>query len=175
MKVDVLREAGYEEALLGLSLSYNRPVEDMPSVAARLAAKGGSHAKFLESIAVWLDVTAPRYWWSQFDTYRIGVTKQSESTMHTLTNTELSASNFQGPISLDVLDALNRFTDMDDLKSAKANLPESFLQRRIICTNYKVISHIYNQRKAHRLEEWHTFCDTVIEQCEYPSFLEEAL
>ena len=83
MNVTVLNEAGYQEALLGLSLSYEQSLDKMPAVAERLAQRDNGHNKFLESIVVWLDVIAPRYWWQEFDTYRIGVSKQSSSTMHT--------------------------------------------------------------------------------------------
>jgi len=65
MKVTILREAGYEEALLGLSLSYGQPVEEMPQVASILYRKDDSESKFLRQICIWLDITAPRYWWQQ--------------------------------------------------------------------------------------------------------------
>ena len=85
MKVEVVNESGYTEALLGLSLSHNQPIENMADVALKLASKDGGHNKFLESIYIWLDITAPRFWWQEADTYRLS-TKQSESTMHTMTN-----------------------------------------------------------------------------------------
>ncbi len=75
MKTKLLHEHGSQEALLGLSLSYDS--EPNIKVANQLAHKQGGHNKFLESIVVWLDITAPRYWWQEFDTYRIGITKQS--------------------------------------------------------------------------------------------------
>jgi len=81
MHTRVIKEAGYEEALLGLSLSFNADLERMPKRAEKLAPLDKGHNKCLESIAVWLDVRAPRYWWQEYDTYRVGVTKQSESTM----------------------------------------------------------------------------------------------
>ena len=80
MKIKILKEAGYDEALLGLSLSYNTKIERMDKVAAKLYCKDGGHNKFLESICVWLDITAARYWWQEFDTYRIGVTKLGSGT-----------------------------------------------------------------------------------------------
>jgi len=82
MRIQVLEESGLSHALLGLSLNKNQPLDNMLTLSDKLASKDGGHNKFLESIAVWLDITAPRYWWSQLDTYRAGVTKQSESTMH---------------------------------------------------------------------------------------------
>lgn len=76
--IEILNESGYEEAMLGLSLSFNQPVSNMKGVSDRLYDKDGGHNKFLESVCVWLDITMPRYWWSEADTYRISVTKQSE-------------------------------------------------------------------------------------------------
>jgi len=171
MKVTILREAGYDEALLGLSLSYNRAVEEMPEVAEKLLARGGSHVKFLESIAVWLDITAPRYWWQQFDTYRVGVSKQSESTMHTILSKSLSQENFEGYIPLDTIQRLNALISYEAFELVKNKLPEGFLQRRIVCCNYKVLSHIYGQRKDHRLKQWHIFFDSVLAQVQHPNFV----
>ena len=67
MKAEVRAERGYHLAMVGLSLSYDQPVQKMYGIAPGLVRKGGSHAKFLESMVVWLDIKAPRYWWQQFD------------------------------------------------------------------------------------------------------------
>ena len=172
MEISVLKEAGYEEALLGLSLSYNRPIEEMVSVASRLCGMDDGHNKFLESVVVWLDINAPRYWWQQFDTYRVGVTKQSESTMHTLTKKEVCAENFEGEVGQWTIDKLNKFIKNGNLVAAKRLLPESFLQRRIVCLNYKVIRHIIRQRKTHKLKEWVGFCEFIPVVVSHPEFLE---
>ena len=172
MKVEILREAGLEEALLGLSLSYNSG-GDMKVVADKLVKRGGSHSKFLESIAVWLDIDAPRYWWQQFSTYRIGTSAQSESTMHTITQTTLTQKSFAHPIPNTLLDQLNVLIHEDDWERVKWSLPESFLQRRIVCTNYMALKRMIRQRRNHRLAEWQQFCDAVIVQAEHPEFLEE--
>lgn len=173
MKVHVLSEAGWQEAMLGLSLSYNQDPGDMPAVAEKLLAKGGSHIKYLESISVWLDITAPRYWWQQFDTYRVGVTKQSESTMHTIIKHVLTDADFEGGIALkDLLDALNWHIHARDWIWVKRHLPESFLQRRVVATNYKVLRHMIEQRKHHKLAEWHLFCSSVQGQVDHPKYLE---
>lgn len=103
MDVDVIGEAGYYEAMFGMGLSFgltsgmsfkefsdSTSIEDqekrkrMSRVLEANAPKDGGHNKFLESIQLWLDISAPRYWWSEFDTYRVGTSKQSASTMHTL-------------------------------------------------------------------------------------------
>jgi len=173
VKVQVLNEEGINEAMLGLSLSYNQPFEEMMSVAERLALMDGGHNKFLESIAVWIDITAARYWWQQFDTYRVGVTKQSESTMHTITRRPLVQADFQKPISGELLGALNELIISKDFASIKNLLPEGFLQRRIVCTNYKALRHIYQQRKNHRLPEWNVFFYHVTRQVDYPRWITE--
>lgn len=171
MKIRVLREAGYEEALLGLSLSYNQPTEKMARVADRLYSHDDGHNKFLESIAVWLDIVAPRYWWQQFDTYRVGMTKQSQSTMHTLMKRLLVQEDFEQPIHPATLEHLNDLIAQRAFETVKLELPEGFLQRRIVCTNYKVLRHIVAQRKRHRLPEWVQFCEAIISQIELAAFI----
>lgn len=175
MEVKVLKEAGYIEAMLGLSLSYNQPLDKMPVVAEKLARKGGSHAKFLESMSVWLDVRAPRYWWQQFDTYRIGVTKQSESTMHTLMKRSVPVSpyDFCVAIPFGIIKSINDLIEQGRFDEAKAYLPEGFMQRRIVCMNYKSIAHIYHQRKSHRLAGWRTFLGTLLDELDFPCFISE--
>ena len=186
--IQILNESGYEEAMLGLSLSYNKPVCEMYKVAKTLYDKDGGHNKFLESIAIWLDITMPRYWWAEADTYRSGITKQSESTIHTLMKKDLTQDNFYDNIPEDVLNWLNLYIDMykkhklvpknskqdkkELLKKVKNVLPEGFLQRRIVCTNYKVLRHIIKQRKNHKLDTWRKFCTYLQENCRYKEFLQ---
>lgn len=171
MKVKVRREAGHEEAMLGLSMSYDQPVENMPMVAEKLLCKGGSHVKFLEFIVVWLDITAPRYWWQQEATYRCGISRQSESTMHTILRHPLASHNFEDWIPVPTLERLNMLIKAESFESVKNELPEGFLQRRIVVTNYKVLSHIYGQRKNHRLKQWRIFIEAILRQVRYPHFV----
>lgn len=181
MNTTVLREAGYHEALLGLSLSYGQkwsPDEELKAydVASRLAHKGGGHNKFLEAMCVWLDVSAPRFWWAEFDTYRIGVTKQSESTMHTLKRDGVKDSQFEpfpGHYAVSaVRDAIFYGSSIDEIK---ARLPESFVQRRIICTNYAALQRIVKQRAMHRLPQWREFCQDLVKQLKYPDFVRKPI
>lgn len=175
MQVSVIREAGFDEAMLGLSLSYNTlDVVSARKTAKILCSKDGGHNKFLESISVWLDITAPRYWWQQFDTYRIGVTKQSESTMHTILKNRLSYANFErgaDGITNQHLDHLNDCIEAKEFEYVKRILPESFLQRRIVCTNYKALRNMIRQRYSHRLEEWKLFSYIMLIQLQYADFL----
>jgi len=173
MRVKVLGEHGYEFALLGLSLSYDKDPVDMFRVAEILVFKGDGHNKFLESIMVWLDIVAPRYWWQQFDTYRIGVTKQSGSTMHTMTERGLTQDDFEHPIPEEFLIRLNNLIAAGDWERTKWFLPESFLQQRVVCLNYMALQRMIRQRKTHKLKEWHIFIDQILGQVEHPGLLVE--
>jgi hypothetical protein len=176
MKVTILHEAGYLASLFGLGLSHGLTSDTTPAeldvatldrlhqIAFKLCDSDGGHNKFLESIQVWLDIDAPRFWWSEFDTYRVGVSKQSESTMHTLIKRELMQDDFEHPISKTMLALINRrigkrtATAIDKIKN---DLPEGFLQRRIVSTNYKALRGMILQRKSHRLPQWHIFIDAL--------------
>jgi len=173
MKVRILEEHGYSSALLGLCLSFNQDPKRMPAVASKLRFKGDGHNKFLESIVVWLDMDAPRYFWQQFDTYRIGVSKQSESTMHTMTARPLQQDDFEYPIPDVHLEHLNGLIEQANWEAVKRDLPESFLQRRIVCLNYMILQRMIRQRKTHRLAEWRMFIDEVLRQAEHVELLDE--
>lgn len=198
MKVSIIQEAGYEAALLGLGLSYGKTsnisfekmkyehaekafhgnescsiISGLYKVATKLAHKQGGHNKFLESIMVWVDVTAPLYWWKQADTYRTS-TKQSESTMHTIMKRKLGVDDFEGYIVInmnDTVENINKLISKKDFDAVNALLPQSFLQRRIWCMSYKTLQNIFIQRNSHKLKEWHYFCDEVIKQSQHPEFL----
>lgn len=171
MRIEILKEDGYIEALTGLSLSYNQRIDKMPEVALKLCDKDGGHNKFLESIVVWLDIKAPRYWWQQFSTYRAGVSTQSESTIHTLMKQELIQEDFEFPISEELLEVLNECIKNKDFKELKNILPEGFLQRRIVCTNYKTLRNIISQRKTHKLDEWNKFCYYLLSNLKYKELM----
>lgn len=164
-----------DEALFGLGLSFGLTSHMECSAAFRkspayhalterskkLAHMQGGHNKFLETIGITLDITAARYWWSQFDTYRVGTTKQSESTMHTITKEPFTEENFEWTLKAEMIDILNDIRKAGDFEKLKAHLPESYLQRRIVSTNLRVLQNIYNQRKNHRLTEWHVFFNEI--------------
>lgn len=159
--VSILKEDGLGEAILGLSLSYNIPIEKAYSRATALVKKDYGHNKFLESVNIVLDVTMPRYWWQEMDTYRVGITKQSEATMHTILKHPLTKKHFVNEqVEENYLVHLNYLRDEGDIVSLKRALPEGFLQRRIISTNYKTLRNIIRQRLSHRLPEWTFFCNT---------------
>lgn len=189
MKVKIIEEAGKEAALAGMSLSYKDRALDLFTWwegqrtkaykrADLLAHRGGGHNKFLESVVVWIDLEGPRDFWSEFDTYRAGTTKQSESTMHTLSKRAPTAEDFEVDTPVEMIETFITFwckwkdaggTDIARLKNA---LPEGFLQRRMVCTNYKTLQNIIAQRHDHRLHYWVTFCQEVMAQVEFPQWLD---
>ena len=142
----------------------------------RLSRSGPSHAKFLRYINVTFDVTAPRYWWAEMDTYKVGTVRNSCSTMHKVQAKEFVREDFsvehlneESLKTLDILiktlnDARNRFNsekNKDDWWQMIQLLPASLNQKATIQLNYQVLQGIYFTRKDHRLDEWHTFCDWI--------------
>ena len=184
MKIKVLTEHGYKEALLGLSLSYYREglnidtwwTEDKQIKAAKLAQslafKGLGHSKYLASIQVWLLVTAPRAWWIEMDTYKVGMTTNSASSMHTLMKEPVTADNFAVGTSIVLIDNLNKLIeDKADITTVKMNLPEGYLQTRQVCLNYMALQNIIKQRSGHRLKYWDMFCTEIMKQVDHPELL----
>jgi len=184
MYVKVLEEAGYDHAIRGMAYSYkDRSLE--PEVwwkgqkekgnkrAVLLAHMDGGHNKFLESIQVWIDVEASRAFWSEFDTYRTGVTKQSESTMHTLSKRPPTQGDFEVGTPPQIVKAFIEMWELykNDVTTLKHCLPEGFLQRRIVCTNYKTLKNIISQRTGHRYKLWEVFIGETLEQLEHPEFV----
>lgn len=182
--VQFLGEYGYRQALFGLGLSHGKTSgcnyftdewseERMVKVARTLASKDGGHNKFLEAIHVWLDISAPLYWWKQFDTYRVGVTKQSESTMHTLGDSPLTQENFAQPIPGDLLEHLNTIIEAKGFDRLNNLLPQGFIQRRVVCVNYKTLRNMIQQRSKHKLEEWRFFVNEVLSRVRRPELLRD--
>ena len=95
------------------------------------------------------------------------------STMHTILSRDLTQDDFLLPILDSYLIHLNKLIRERNFEQIKNDLPEGFLQRRIVCTNYMTLQRIIRQRRAHKFSEWQVFCNAVIEQCEYPEFLKE--
>ena len=184
MEINILHEAGYEYALRGMAYSYKDralPVEEWwkgqfaksEKRAKKLCKLEGGHSNFLESIMVWIDIEAPRYWWSEFDTYRVGTTKQSESTMHTLKKRDLELEDFEGNIPWNIVQSVNARRE-DNIQDLKGILPEAYLQRRLVVTNYKVLKNIIAQRYDHRLPQWQVFVQAM-KNLEHPELLPELL
>lgn len=142
----------------------------------RLIRAGSSHRKFLRQIFVSVDITAPLYWWKEFDTYKVGTTANSCSTMHKITAKEFTLDDFSHehliPRALDTLqatvDALNAYrSDYIQTKDKIAwwqliqLLPQSYNQKRTVTMTYENLLNMVSQRRGHKLDEWHDFCDWV--------------
>ena len=140
----------------------------------KLSKAGSDHAKFLRMINVTVDITAPRYWWIEFDTYKIGTVANSCSTMHKIADKEFTLDDFSheqllGYWDADVLehivDALNdareQYLESKDKEywwQMIQLLPQSYNQKRTVQMNYQVLKNMYFARKNHKLDEWRTFC-----------------
>lgn len=175
MEVKILREAGIDEALYGLGLSYGlTSVQGMDSVmylpdirmrllrrARALAKMGDGHNKFLRQLQVWLDIKAPLYWWKQMDQYKVATVTQSESTMHTLMKRYLDRSDFEGHVLPTLVATLNGYIKEEDFDAVNRNLPQSFLQRRVLTCSYETIRNCLRQRAGHKLTEWGVFCEAM--------------
>ena len=148
------------------------------SLALRLCAAGSDHRKFIRQIFVSMDITAPMYWWKEFDTYKVGTVANSTSTMHKLHTRPIEMADFSTdhmtPASLaefgryvDYIETVrlryvadkNR-TDWYDLIQL---LPSSYNQTRTVSMNYEVLVNIYFARRNHKLDEWHALCGAILE------------
>ena len=143
----------------------------------RLAVSGSDHRKFLRQIFVSVDITAPLYWWKEFDTYKVGTVANSCSTMHKIHAKEFTREDFshdrldEGGLAL--LDATIDYLEAERQKflTDKENrqpwhnmiqmLPSSYNQMRTVTLNYENLINIYYARKSHKLAEWHVLCDWI--------------
>ena len=158
-------------------------------LAQRMIKAGTSDRKFMRQIFVSVDITAPLYWWKEFDTYKIGTVANSTSTMHKLASTPITFDCFEmddfenlrvydnEPYNIDTFvtdiwdDIINycetlrlRYNETKDKKYWKELiriLPEAWLQTRTVTLNYEVLRNIYFQRRYHKLTEWHRFCEWI--------------
>lgn len=146
-------------------------------LARRLAQAGSDHRKFVRQIFVSVDITAPLYWWKEFDTYKVGTVANSCSTMHKIHSKEFTRDDFScdrlDDNGLAALDALITFLENERQtfcadktnKQAWHNmiqlLPSSYNQMRTVTLNYECLINIYYARKSHKLSEWHTLCDWI--------------
>lgn len=146
----------------------------------RLRNAGTDHRKFMRMITVYLDITAPLYWWKEFDTYKVGTVANSCSTMHKIADKEFTLEDFSFEHLLPTakknleytIGILNGYRDqynVDTNPEVKKEywwqmiqlLPSSYNQRRTVQLNYEVLANIYKSRRNHKLDEWHTFCDWI--------------
>lgn len=139
-------------------------------LAQRLICGGSEHRKFLRQIQVWVDITAPLYWWKEFDTYKVGVTANSTSTMHKLASTPITLKCFEISDCISATSEKVQRTIISNLEYLRQSyiatkdkkfwkelvrwLPESWLQTRTVNMNYENIRNMVYQRKNHKLTEW---------------------
>lgn len=159
--------------------------DDM-NLMTRLRNAGTDHRKFMRMIAVYLDITAPLYWWKEFDTYKVGTVANSCSTMHKIADKEFTLDDFShehiinsvgmgaqeievriSPMQalLTTIECLNSYRELYlETKDKKywwqmiQLLPSSYNQRRTIMLNYEVLANIYHARRNHKLDEWRELC-----------------
>lgn len=142
----------------------------------RLATGGPVHAKYRRMIVVYADITAPLYWWKEFDTYKVGTVANSCSTMHKIHSKEFTLDDFSHEhlvgkstqVLKNVIDVMNlerknfvASNDKDCWWQLIQLLPSSYNQRRTIMLNYEVLCCIYKHRKNHKLDEWHDLCKWI--------------
>ena len=146
------------------------------SLAKRLRLAGSDHRKFVRQIFVCCDVTAPLYWWKEFDTYKVATVANSTSTMHKIHAKPFELSDFSADkLSDGALAAFRAYIDYMEatrLRFVEAKdkrdwydliqlLPSSYNQLRTVTMNYETLVNIYYARRAHKLDEWHVFCDWI--------------
>lgn len=142
----------------------------------RLRNAGADHRKFMRMITVYLDITAPLYWWKEFDTYKVGTVANSCSTMHKIAAKEFTLDDFSHEhlgfqsvrVLKDTIKVMNDFREEFIKDHEKENwwqliqlLPSSYNQKRTVMLNYEVLANIYKSRRHHKLDEWHTLCDRI--------------
>ncbi len=144
---------------------------------AGLCAAGTDHRKFIRQIFVSVDITAPLYWWKEFDTYKVGTVANSCSTMHKIHAKAFEREDFScdrlDEGGLAALDALIAYLEAERVKFCENKddrqpwhnmiqlLPSSYNQMRTVTMNYENLINMYYARKNHKLAEWHTYCDWI--------------
>ena len=147
------------------------------SLAVRLARAGSDHRKYLRQIFVTVDITAPLYWWKEFDTYKVGTVANSTSTMHKIQAKAFERADFScdrmSDVALASLDATIAVLETQRQKYLETKeraywddmiqlLPSSYHQMRTVTLNYEILINIYYARRHHKLPEWHVLCDAIM-------------
>lgn len=152
----------------------------------RLFKAGKDHRKFTRQLLVSMDITAPLYWWKEFDTYKVGTTANSTSTMHKIMSKPFTKEMFSFDLGLENFGVKlnNIVNDCNDLRTRYLNetdpkqkeiiwraliqiLPNAFMQTRHLTLNYEVLYNMYYSRKTHKLIEWREFCLIIKNELPY--------
>lgn len=193
IKMEKITTAGWEASVRGMrnplnswdkiDSSFNKGLQIGDNdfdLMTRLYSAGPEHRKYLRFIDIWMDVTAPLYWWKEADTYHF-MDMNSCSTMHTITKKEFTVDDFSTDhmippvynlITGEIIPALNAtreayLKEVDPRRkkniwySIIQMLPDSYMQKRTLKFNYETAVNIIRQRNNHRLDEWHVFCNTL--------------
>jgi hypothetical protein len=174
--------AGHE--YMGTGNEYFKLGENDHSLMQRLAKAGTDHRKFMRMLPVYVRITAPLYWWKEFDTYKVGTVANSCSTMHKIAEKEFTLDDFscehlmggyleQMRRVIDDLNNARKYFTVGDQFFSPGNkrdwwqmiqlLPSSYNQTRNVMMNYEVLANIYKSRKDHKLDEWRNFCKWIEE------------
>ena len=161
-------------------------------LAKSLWESGSEHRKWMRQVQVWAEIAAPLFFWSEWDTYHIGTSCNSESTMHTIGKSQLFITDFDSSVSMKdysyqalsyIIEILNRLisayntpnlaksVQTDLLVQIKSLLPCSYIQRRFINLNYEVLATMYKQRHNHRLPHWRVYFVNWINSLPYSEFI----
>lgn len=191
-----LAVCGFDAAIRGMRNSFASWDKSDSSVAGKfiyigendmalmkkLYKAGGSERKFMRVIQIWCDIYAPLTWWKQFDTYKISTTTLSTSSMHSITNKEFTAKDFDcDTITEHLLETIDYLNDRREIylkceepdlkymtwREIIDNLPESYIQMRTVNFNYETAARMIMDRRNHKLVEWHDFCDYILEVLPY--------
>lgn len=212
IKIENVEVVGWEHAIRGMrnpmnswdkSDSYSTFIEDEHTMQTakfehfvgdndyelmeRLAEAGSDHRKFMRMIVVYADITAPLYWWKEYDTYKVGTVANSCSTMHKIHDKEFTLDDFSHEhLDIKTIEVLrNTIKVLNDYRNLYVNynsddfeingcqrkkdfwwqmiqlLPSSYNQKRTAMLNYEVLKNMYHSRRNHKLDEWHIFCDFI--------------
>lgn len=192
LKIEHVKTYCWEEAIRGMRNAMNSwarsdsrffPLsepdigENDIDLMLRLAEGGSTHAKYRRMLIVTMDIVAPLYWWKEYDTYKVGTTALSCSTMHKIHAKEFTLDDFSherltGDALVLMEDCIipqlnadrERYLatrNKDDWWNMIQILPTSYNQRRTVLLNYEVLTAIYQDRRKHKLTEWHTLCDCI--------------
>lgn len=166
----------WRETIVGHEVEYRVVGRNDLTLMKKLVEAGSDHAKFMRMINVTADITAPLYWWKEFDTYKVGTVANSCSTMHTIANREFMLEDFsyehlmQGGLECikNLCKDLNMCREQYLAKHDKEwwwqmiqLLPSSYNQKRTVQLNYAVLRNMYHARRNHKLDEWRDFCSWV--------------
>lgn len=199
--IENIKEAFVKEAMEANNLPFKKEGvsdEDTEFLAEKLAKISSTEGKFLREIPVIMDITAPIYWWKEFDTYKVGVTRVSESTMHSICKKPFEISDFSVDETMEtmipymeyIIQQLNSLRDLY-LNGAKEgdgkylinpknkkiwrmiiqSLPCSYMQKSRVIINYEVIARIIIDRTGHKLSEWNKFIEIATDNLSKPELV----